>query len=49
MSNLRELTLAWLAYADDNDGKLVYGSADSGDRAKESWLGHAFSHFTGQV
>jgi len=42
MSNLRQLTLAWVAYADDNDGKIVYGSADSGDDAKESWLGHAF-------
>jgi len=24
LSNLRQLTLAWVAYADDNDGKLVF-------------------------
>ena len=50
MNNLRQLTLAWLAYADDNDGKIVYGSADSADfwgqeeggRRPQSWLGHAF-------
>jgi len=27
LSNLKQLTLAWLAYADDNDGKLVSGKA----------------------
>jgi len=27
MSNLRQLTLAWVTYADDNDGKLVCGRA----------------------
>jgi len=27
MSNLRQLTLAWVAYADDHDGKLVCGRA----------------------
>ncbi|MCH7559374.1 MAG: type II secretion system protein, partial [Planctomycetes bacterium] len=27
LSNLRQLTLAWVAYADDNDGKLVFGMA----------------------
>ncbi len=38
LSNLRQLTLAWIAYADDNDGKLVPGSAFH----KSSWLGRAF-------
>ena len=41
LSNLRQLTLAWLAYADDYDGKIVkanYGSI-SGHRG---WLGGAF-------
>ncbi len=32
LSNLRQLTLAWVAYADDNDGKLVFGR-DSGWRS----------------
>jgi prepilin-type processing-associated H-X9-DG protein len=48
LSNLRNLTLAWIAYADDHDGKLVRGEpfaearslVDS--RRLEGWLGHAF-------
>jgi prepilin-type N-terminal cleavage/methylation domain-containing protein len=27
LSNLRQLTLAWLLYADEHDGKFVYGNA----------------------
>jgi prepilin-type N-terminal cleavage/methylation domain-containing protein/prepilin-type processing-associated H-X9-DG protein len=27
LSRLRQLTLAWIAYADEHDGKLVYGAA----------------------
>ena len=27
LSNLKQLTLAWTAYADEHDGKLVYGAA----------------------
>jgi len=50
LSNLRQLTLAWVAYADDNDGKLVCGDAFSksivGYKVKrsmlEGWLGRAF-------
>ncbi len=50
LSNLRQLTLAWVAYADDNDGKLVYGAAfgrlEKRNGAKRSilkgWLGKAF-------
>ncbi|MCH7557443.1 MAG: type II secretion system protein [Planctomycetes bacterium] len=30
LSNLRQLTLAWVAYADDNDGKLVSSSWGAG-------------------
>jgi len=30
LSNLKQLTLAWLAYADEHDGKLVVGSAMGG-------------------
>ena len=46
LSNLRQLTLAWVAYAEDNDGKLVYGSA-FGNQADEiytlkGWCGRAF-------
>jgi len=47
MSNLRQLTLAWVAYADDNDSKIVYGSVitgkqEEGGRKVEGWLGPAF-------
>ena len=52
LSNLRQLTLAWVLYADDNDSKLVSGmpfdlmiprnrSPDS-DSYIEGWLGRAF-------
>ncbi len=47
LSNLRQLTLAWTAYADQHDGKLVSGRAmsvtDSGLRRLEGWAGRAFS------
>ncbi len=47
LSNLRQLTLAWLAYATEHDGKIVNGSAfgvtASGHRRMEGWLGRAFS------
>ena len=51
LSNLRQLTLAWLAYADEHDGKIVYGSAFGtasfgGTRAQplylNGWVGRAF-------
>jgi len=52
LSNLRQLTLAWVAYSDDNDGKLVCGSAMSMsisyaptlERTLEGWVGMAFLH-----
>ena len=53
LSNLRQLTLAWLAYATEHDGKLVRGEAMSmGKRidphtgratiVAEGWVGRAF-------
>jgi prepilin-type N-terminal cleavage/methylation domain-containing protein len=46
LSNLRQLTTAWIAYADDNDDKLVCGDAFSetisGNKELKSWLGSAF-------
>jgi len=51
LSNLRQLTLAWLAYASEYDGKLVWGQA-FGTRTKtdfgrvevaRGWVGRAFS------
>jgi len=51
LSNLRQLTMAWLAYADEHDGKLVCGSA-FGHRTHtrgrksatlKSWVGWDFS------
>ncbi len=46
LSNLRQLTLAWLAYADDNDGKIVYGdirreSINDGRQWVRGWLGRS--------
>ena len=51
LSNLKQLTLAWIAYATEHDGKLVRGEAFSmgtrtrGDRVMivaEGWVGRAF-------
>ncbi len=46
LSNLRQLTLAWTAYADQHDSKLVSGRAMSmavgGSRRLEGWAGPAF-------
>jgi len=46
LSNLKQLTLAWIAYADEHDGKIVYGSA-FGSVASikgrlDGWVGEAF-------
>ena len=48
MSNIRQLTLAWLTYAADNDSKIVYGVPmrdrfmNEGGHRVESWLGGEF-------
>ncbi|MCH8118107.1 MAG: prepilin-type N-terminal cleavage/methylation domain-containing protein [Planctomycetes bacterium] len=50
LSNLRQLTLAWVLYADDHDGKLVlgwtFGRMGSKTRYQDvylkGWLGRAF-------
>ena len=46
LSNLRQLTLAWVAYADQHDSKLVCGRAFGGTIAGplrlEGWVGRAF-------
>lgn len=47
LSNLRQLTLAWIAYADQHDGKLVIGSPydwlEAGPNWRlKGWLGTAF-------
>jgi len=53
LSNLRQLTAAWIAYADQNGGKLVNGSPFSEQlhykwnpwthrRTAQGWLGRAF-------
>jgi len=48
MSNLRQLTLAWVAYAEEHDSKLVLGQgftgSGSGNRRIEGWLGDAFHY-----
>lgn len=45
LSNLRQLTLAWIAYADDHDGKLVAGDVlnlGSQRASATGWIGGAF-------
>ena len=42
LSNLRQLTLAWLAYADDYDGKLVQNIKCGMISGHLCWLGGAF-------
>lgn len=46
LSNLRQLTLAWIAYASEYDGKMVDGRATSttisGPYRLKGWLGKAF-------
>jgi len=47
LSNLKQLTTAWLAYADDNDGRLVKGFAFSIDRRNDGGLKRAFNGWAG--
>jgi prepilin-type N-terminal cleavage/methylation domain-containing protein len=46
LSNLRQLTAAWIIYADQHDSKLVNGSAfgesQRGNHYLKSWVGDAF-------
>ena len=48
LSNLRQLTLAWLAYANEHDGKIVCGGEDVRRPGvyfyqwQEAWAGRAF-------
>jgi len=45
LSNLRQLTLAWLVYAEEHDGKIVRGvsyGGRSGETFREGWAGRAF-------
>jgi prepilin-type N-terminal cleavage/methylation domain-containing protein len=46
LSNLRQLTLAWTAYADEHDGKIVdgdaFGEAGAGRLKLKGWAGAAF-------
>jgi len=49
MSNLRELTLGWILYADDNEGKIVNGAPgysdhhDSGHEDELAWVGQCWA------
>jgi prepilin-type N-terminal cleavage/methylation domain-containing protein len=50
LNNLRQFSLAWIEYADDHDGKLLYGGfgrkiVTIGRRRliREAWTGQAFS------
>ncbi len=39
LSNVRQLTLAWLLYAEDNDGKIVNGSTYFSRPGEPAWIG----------
>lgn len=39
LSNLRQLSLAWVMYADDNDGKFVNGAAGMSRPNEPAWVG----------
>ena len=46
LSNLRQLTLAWIAYAEQYDSKIVLGRAFGAQGARpllRGWVGHDFS------
>jgi len=40
LSNLKQLGLAWIMYADDNDGKMVNGNTETGGHNKDGtcWI-----------
>jgi len=42
LSNLKQLTLAWIAYAEENDSKIVLGSPFTTSGYTRGWLGRAF-------
>jgi prepilin-type N-terminal cleavage/methylation domain-containing protein len=48
LSNLRQLTLAWILYADEHEGKLVCGTGFSpmpvGQKILVPWVGSAFEY-----
>jgi prepilin-type N-terminal cleavage/methylation domain-containing protein/prepilin-type processing-associated H-X9-DG protein len=52
LSNLKQLTLAWTAYAEEHDGKLVYGApfattqhaTYAGPKLRIGWAGWEFAH-----
>jgi len=48
LSNLRQLTMAWIQYADENDGKLVCGIAFRremrGGQVLEGWVSQGFQY-----
>jgi prepilin-type N-terminal cleavage/methylation domain-containing protein/prepilin-type processing-associated H-X9-DG protein len=48
LSNLRQLTMAWVTYATEHDDKLVWGilggaQDESGSRTLKGWVGGAFT------
>jgi type II secretory pathway pseudopilin PulG len=39
LHNLKQLSLAWVIYADDNDGKIINGAAGNERLSEPSWTG----------
>ena len=42
LSNLKQLTLAWIVYADDNDDKIVNGDAGYDHPGEKAWIGRCW-------
>lgn len=42
-NNLRDLTLAWTLYADDNNGRIVNGEAGYDRPGEKAWIGAAWA------
>lgn len=43
LGNLKQLTLAWLMYADENDSRIVSGNAGSGSSSERPWIGKCWA------
>ena len=43
LANLRQLMMAWIMYADDNDGKIVSGNAGSSSTTEPPWVGRCWA------
>ena len=43
MGNLKQLTLGWIMYADENDGRIVNGAAGIDRSGEKAWAGRCWA------